>query len=336
MIDKKVFIGSSSEGLEIAKTLMELLKNDLNTFLWSQNIFDPSSYPLKSLHETLLTVNFGIFVITPDDFLETRNNSYKVARDNVIFELGLFMGKLGYENCFIVIPRNIDRLHLPSDLLGLTVIDYDNKSGKRNLKFTLKYVREKILHVILKRTLEAHIQPAKKKSSIQLADFFWINEKGEEIIKRKEKGYKNYLIVFDLIGFESMNKKYGELLCNKVLMNIEDLIKNTFKNEHHRIGDTFLFFKKYRNDDEVLLNTLKIKNAIMEYDWGTLSSGLYINVSTSICRHEVYEDVWSWLQRAIMHMRYVKKYQSVELTIAPLKIKEDNYTIKKDLDYDIS
>ena len=41
-------------------------------------------------------------VMSPDDLLESRSQSYASATDNVIFELGLFMGKLGRSRVFIV------------------------------------------------------------------------------------------------------------------------------------------------------------------------------------------------------------------------------------------
>ena len=47
------------------------------------------------------------------------------VRDNVYFELGLFMGSIGPERCFIVMPRN-EAFHLPSDLAGITPVDYNS------------------------------------------------------------------------------------------------------------------------------------------------------------------------------------------------------------------
>lgn len=41
------------------------------------------------------------------------------ARENVIFELGLFIGLLKIENVLILLNKNIERSSLPSDLAGI-------------------------------------------------------------------------------------------------------------------------------------------------------------------------------------------------------------------------
>jgi hypothetical protein len=47
--------------------------------------------------------------------------------------LGLFIGKLGKDKVFFVIPRQAESLHLPTDLLGINPGNYDDKREDDNL-----------------------------------------------------------------------------------------------------------------------------------------------------------------------------------------------------------
>ncbi len=133
----KVSIGSSIESLDVAYAIQENLEHDCNPIVWTQGIFQLSSNILDDLVKCLSDFNFGIFVFKPDDLSKIRNKTLNTVRDNVIFELGLFIGKLGKENIFFIIPRNEDNLHLPSDLIGFTAGTYDNKREDENLKAAL-------------------------------------------------------------------------------------------------------------------------------------------------------------------------------------------------------
>src|SRR5262249_33890146 len=72
--------------------------------------------------------DFAVFLITPDDIIEFRGSNYLVARDNVLFEAGLFFTRLGRKRTLLVTPRRSkeDNLsfHLPSDLEGLNIITF--------------------------------------------------------------------------------------------------------------------------------------------------------------------------------------------------------------------
>ena len=74
---------------------------------------------LDSLTNGLKDFDFGVFIFAPDDILKLRDQTHAAVRDNVLFEFGLFMGKLGKERVFFVLPQEHGNLRLPSDLLGI-------------------------------------------------------------------------------------------------------------------------------------------------------------------------------------------------------------------------
>ena len=114
-----MFIGSSKEGLPAAKALQVNLDDAADVVLWSQGIFGLSEGTLESLVERLDDFDFAILVLTPDDVAITRGEAAQLPRDNVLLELGLFMGRLGRERCFVVYDRT-KPIKLPSDLAGVT------------------------------------------------------------------------------------------------------------------------------------------------------------------------------------------------------------------------
>ena len=105
MTQPKVFIASSSEGLEVATNLRTLLHDVLRDHAvlmpWTR-AFDLSAVYIESLEKAAEEADFAVVVVTPDDITINRNKKKAVPRDNVVFELGLFMGCLGRERCFIV------------------------------------------------------------------------------------------------------------------------------------------------------------------------------------------------------------------------------------------
>jgi hypothetical protein len=117
----KVFIASSSEGLDVAKAVRRLLLNELadkaKVEPWTRR-FELSATYIESLEKIAVEADFAVLVLTPDDVTTSRKKEKLAPRDNVIFELGLFMGALGRERCYLVHEDRPD-LKLPSDLLGV-------------------------------------------------------------------------------------------------------------------------------------------------------------------------------------------------------------------------
>lgn len=118
----RVFIGSSSEHFETARYLQSELEKftGCEATCWDQDVFRLSTYALESLGAAAQQSDFAVLLATPDDTTSKRGRSAASPRDNVIFELGLFMGVLGRQRTFLVADRTDQNLHLPSDFNGLT------------------------------------------------------------------------------------------------------------------------------------------------------------------------------------------------------------------------
>src|ERR1035438_2493612 len=125
-----VFIGSSSEARTLANAVQEGLDTAECT-VWTQGAFNLSEPTIDDLRMMARDRDFAVFVFSPDDITNMRGMVYKTARDNVILESGLFMGRYGRKRVFVIVPKGGD-LHIPSDLVGLTMADYDPSALSRN------------------------------------------------------------------------------------------------------------------------------------------------------------------------------------------------------------
>ncbi|HEU0076665.1 MAG TPA: TIR domain-containing protein [Longimicrobiaceae bacterium] len=126
----RVFIISSAEALPIARAIENAFEYDpFNVTVWTDGVFRASWYPVESLEQQLDSSDFAIAIASPDDVVESRGRSAAAARDNVIFELGLFIGRLGRKRSFLLEPRG-EEVKLPTDLAGITTIPYRAAVGK--------------------------------------------------------------------------------------------------------------------------------------------------------------------------------------------------------------
>lgn len=127
----RIFIISSAEALEIARTIQAAFEHDpFTVVVWTDGVFRASQYAIESLEAELDRSDFALAVVQPDDLTESRGQPFLTPRDNVIFELGFFMGRLGRHRTFLVEPRSDgDEVKLPTDLKGINTIKYRYKDG---------------------------------------------------------------------------------------------------------------------------------------------------------------------------------------------------------------
>ena len=133
MSKPRVFIGSSVEGLNVAYAVQQNLLHDAEVTVWDQGIFELSRTTIESLVKALQENDFAIFVFAPDDLIRIRGTDSLAVRDNVLFEFGLFIGRLGRERVYFLLPQN-DELHLPTDLLGITPGRYETQRTDGSMK----------------------------------------------------------------------------------------------------------------------------------------------------------------------------------------------------------
>lgn len=126
----RLFIISSAEALPMARELQNAFEHDpFNVILWTDGVFKATSYTLQNLEDEVDRSDFAIAIAHADDQVVVRGQDWPAPRDNVIFELGLFMGRLGRERAILMEPRE-DAVKLPSDLAGVTTIPYRFKQGQ--------------------------------------------------------------------------------------------------------------------------------------------------------------------------------------------------------------
>jgi predicted nucleotide-binding protein len=120
----KLFVGSSAEGLEVARAVRGLVYEAAEIHLWNEGFFRFGQGFLETLSARVCEFDFAVLIATRDDDSTSRQERSFTPRDNVVFELGLFMGHLGRERVFLVHPRR-EELKIPSDLAGIMTASFD-------------------------------------------------------------------------------------------------------------------------------------------------------------------------------------------------------------------
>ncbi|MCK4762231.1 MAG: nucleotide-binding protein, partial [Candidatus Aminicenantes bacterium] len=151
----KLFIGSSSEGLSIAQELKRLLKQYADIKIWP-DIFQLGDSIIVSLIREVNLCDYAILVATPDDLKGIRGKQEKTPRDNVIFEAGLFIGRLGTGRTFVLCDLKSET-KLPTDLAGVTVATFAIPKKSEVLAEKLKPAVEKISSAIKKGGIDTEI-----------------------------------------------------------------------------------------------------------------------------------------------------------------------------------
>ena len=148
-----LFVGSSTEGLRIAEAVQMVLDESCEVELWTQGVFGLGQGTLESLVLALPRFDFALLVLTADDLMISRGAEKLAARDNVLFELGLFIGSLGRDRTFMLYDRTSPPV-LPTDFAGIIAATFaPHASG--NLEAALGAPCAKIRAVVEKLSIRS-------------------------------------------------------------------------------------------------------------------------------------------------------------------------------------
>lgn len=254
---KRIFIGSSSEELKLANAAKAILENDFEVTVWNDTIWDTAVFRinqnfLSDLLKASLKFDFGLLVGTSDDKVSYRGTDVLQPRDNILFELGLFIGRLGISKCAFVIEKDLKIL---SDLQGITLTRFE----KNNTPEFIDAINQ--VKLVFNKSFENEINFF---PSATLAAVYF-----ENLVSPTCK----YVIQNN--GFDYNNKKYKKV---KLKVVIPDRINNDLNIKFEKLKNNFnvtnVSFNYAGRPRNITLDT-QIQDDVLEFiDFPTIIGGI--------------------------------------------------------------
>ncbi len=336
-----LFIGSSIEGIKIAYAVQEELELDAEVTVWSQGVFFPTRNTLDDLIASLGRFDFALFVFSPDDKVRLRGEGFLAVRDNILFELGLFIGRIGRERTFFLVPRDGPKLRIPTDLLGITPLLFDALRSDGNLRAAVGPPCNTIRGMLSKHEqiprgpIGATPTPAATLPTQMLIDNQQVEiEKVVDSIRKAAKREKAISIILfaDIDGFTGINKWFGKQVCDEVIAVVEKIVtKLCDKHYSTRIGgDQFLVCMKAIPLSESERMAKKLVENVSQYHWASIVPNLYVNISVGLAPSTYFETVQEWIIRAINGSILAKKSGGSRVVMAPITLSRNVSRVIRD------
>lgn len=173
----RVFIGSSVESIEYANAINAKLQRVASPTLWtSEKIWRPGLSTLENLIGKLPDYDFAVLILGAEDVTASRGRRTAAPRDNIIFELGLFMAHLGRNRTFFL-RREGTNLKIPSDLKGITYLSFKETPNRANeaVAAACRIIREEIKNQGFHEPLHSRQRVIKDSGHIGEAVLKWMD-----------------------------------------------------------------------------------------------------------------------------------------------------------------
>ena len=184
---RKIFIGSSTNGIKRAEVLKEHLvekaSEPIDCTVWNEKSLFKLSYAtidslIRIAEDLKENKGYAVLLFTPDDEVtmnkcnSSKESIHLIPRDNVVFEMGLFLGVLGREHVICVRPGNVE-LRIFSDWKGMTDVLY---------KYQKNYI-ERCMSIPAQKIIDEIENTATKEESIDSEE-----DNKATVIRRSELG----------------------------------------------------------------------------------------------------------------------------------------------------
>ncbi len=131
------FIGYCGKSKGIALIIKENIQHhlsNLNLFDWNWD-FVAGNILFSEIDRISRQSNFAIFLITKDDLIEKEDGTITAApRDNVVFEVGYFSAKLGFNKTILIVEQGTK---IPSDWGGIIYFSFKDQDSMSNVILNL-------------------------------------------------------------------------------------------------------------------------------------------------------------------------------------------------------
>lgn len=204
MTKPNVFIGSSREAMDFANAVHSQISYYAQVNPWYAGVFEGNAYTMESLEKQIDENDFGVFVFAPDDVALYRGKYVFITRDNTLFEMGLFWGRLRRQRVFAIVPQEVKErddllkgervkdFHILTDLQGLTLLNYEVRNDE-NYEAAVSVACHSIKKVI---RLEGYFQDPREEliklekeieRKRRILHFFWAYNKNVTVTDEKER-----------------------------------------------------------------------------------------------------------------------------------------------------
>ncbi|WP_341936445.1 nucleotide-binding protein [Marinimicrobium sp. C2-29] len=251
----RLFIASSAESLSIAEAVNVNLDHEFEITIWKNGTFKLSSTTIDDLVEKSSFVDFALFIFAPDDVSTIRSRKEHVVRDNVIFEMGLFVGAIGKSRSFVLKPRDVD-MHLPTDLLGVTPADYDASRSDGDLVSATNRACSLIKAEVDNQGLINHISLSESNRVVANPTNYELKEQDYKFLAACLQSHTNDPVGLDFNSISSKFRGLNEAALQLSLVKLERMgfISKTVDTNHQYGYDYYAYCITEMGVDELLQN----------------------------------------------------------------------------------